>query len=315
MDDSIGVGLLFADGHSDDEDCHNRATSSNRVNRTRIQADLPNPYAASSSSDDDMEADLDQVETVRRSLLANKRTKKGWLAHQSVFPPSSSSSASESDKDTEPESDEGEMEPPSNLQEPLLGPDEMRGGPSTQIPVRLQVYHGRFAHWEREGLRKYKGGSKWRNELIPRLWGPGIMAHIMSRRSHRTHFRLGTYRVCSRRTKSISPISDPTPPSAHRPSHSTTHTSACVPVLSAPHRQTGPHGDLGRDTILPVSLWLVGFWRELRSRQPQCSGSVVGDYRSTPMCWVPVATVNRLWAPSMDPQKAYGANRRSCRGN
>jgi hypothetical protein len=43
-----------------------------------------------------------------------------------------------------------------SLDQPLLEPDEMeaRGG---KVPTRLHVYHGRFGHWEREGLRKYKG--------------------------------------------------------------------------------------------------------------------------------------------------------------
>lgn len=46
-----------------------------------------------------------------------------------------------------------------DLEEPLLGPEELerRGGTKVSIPNRLQVYHGRFGHWEREGLRKYKG--------------------------------------------------------------------------------------------------------------------------------------------------------------
>lgn len=75
------------------------------------------------------------------------------MAHQSVFPPSSSSSADESDKETEAETDD--EAPPANLHEPLLNEDtHVR---ATKAPVRLQVYHGRFGHWEREGLRKYKG--------------------------------------------------------------------------------------------------------------------------------------------------------------
>ena len=159
-----------------------------------------------------MEADLDEVDTIRRSLRKHsqpqraplsERAKKGWLAHQSIFPPSSVSSSdeSESEKETEDESGdersrmmgrsrrkersrsksrdtadvEGYMLSPSelyhasanppvdehtDLEEPLLGPDELdrtRGGKATRVPVRLQVYHGRFGHWEREGLRKYKG--------------------------------------------------------------------------------------------------------------------------------------------------------------
>lgn len=136
-----------------------------------------------------MEADLDQVAQVRRSLLRpqaqedrgqrNARAKKGWLAYQSVFPSSSESEASESDKETEADSEDerfgmmGQSRRRSHpadslslvpqlptasetLEEPLLGPDEITHM-TTKVPVRLQVYHGRFGHWEREGLRKYKG--------------------------------------------------------------------------------------------------------------------------------------------------------------
>ena len=90
--------------------------------KDKVKAAVPNPYAPSSSeSDEEIEADLDEVATVRRSLLrpqppaiksASERAKKGWLAHQSIFPPSSSSSLSssenESDKETESETDEDE---------------------------------------------------------------------------------------------------------------------------------------------------------------------------------------------------------------
>jgi hypothetical protein len=126
---------------------------------------------------------LDQVAQVRRSLVGrsqhrNSRPKKGWLAYQSVFPSSSSSEASESEKETEDDSDDDRIGmmgqsrrkpslPPAvpqlsgggeTLEEPLLGPDEITQM-TTKVPVRLQVYHGRFGHWEREGLRKYKGMS------------------------------------------------------------------------------------------------------------------------------------------------------------
>ena len=146
IDDGFGsgVGLLFAD-ESD----------------VPVPAALPNPYAPSSSSSDEVEVDLDEVAAVRRSLLMPKavsdRAKKGWLAHQSVFPPSSSTS--ESDKETE--SDSGDEAPgDANLEQPLLDPDELDHvleQPRSKIPVRLHLYHGRFGHWEREGLRKYKG--------------------------------------------------------------------------------------------------------------------------------------------------------------
>ena len=223
------------------------------IRKTRI----PNPYEASSESEeeDEIEPDLDEV-AARRSLaglrpgvtsqvnrypsrppsdavrppVQSDRARKGWLAHQSVFPPSSSSSddESESEKETEEDTDDererrlgadgmrdgisrmmgqsraqgegkgraqsrsassraprGYMLSPSELYEdsmlpgqgmyaggvgdgggemadtmdqPLLEPDEMDRRPG-KVPTRLQVYHGRFGHWEREGLRKYKGKS------------------------------------------------------------------------------------------------------------------------------------------------------------
>ena len=52
-----------------------------------------------------------------------------------------------------------------SLDQPLLEPDELerrQGG--GKVPTKLHVYHGRFGHWEREGLRKYKGEL-----LCPRL--------------------------------------------------------------------------------------------------------------------------------------------------
>jgi len=123
------------------------------------QPSVPNPYAASSSSDEELEDDLDRVAEVRRSLRqpVSARAKKGWIAHQSVFPPSSSSSASLSDKETEDETDD-EAVPSTSLHEPLLGHDDEERL-AVKIPARLQVYHGRFGHWEREGLRKHKGGQ------------------------------------------------------------------------------------------------------------------------------------------------------------
>ena len=138
--------------------------------------------------------DIDQVATVRRSLLRpppppqqqkplSERARRGWLAHQSVFPPSSSSEDEEESDESEANSVIGDMDEINgyqlslselakinigqqavavhSLEEPLLGPDELdqerTGG--MKVPVRLQVYHGRFGHWEREGLRKYKGRS------------------------------------------------------------------------------------------------------------------------------------------------------------
>lgn len=148
-----------------------------------------------------MEPDLDQVAEVRRSLLKpapsvprDGRRRKGWLAYQSVFPSSSSSESSESDKETEDGSVDHERfglmgqsrrQPPpaapiaistsyqDALDEPLLGPDEI-AQMTTRVPVRLQVYHGRFGHWEREGLRKYKDPvflALWLLTLLSVLFG------------------------------------------------------------------------------------------------------------------------------------------------
>lgn len=113
------------------------------------KATIPNPYSSDESED---EPTLDQVAFIRRSLT--DRAKKGWMAHQSVFPPSSSSDTdSESDKETEQDTEDDPLDPLDELEEPLIEPGERKP------PVRLQVYHGRFGHWEREGLRKYKGAS------------------------------------------------------------------------------------------------------------------------------------------------------------
>ena len=185
----IGVGLLFAEPSAS-------ASRPGKAKRS-VKSSIPNPYAPS-DSDEEVEADLDEVANVRRSLMkkSSRHTdrKKGWMAHQSVFPPSSASSSNtESDKETEPDSEtdgrsrmmglsryhktksqrqaSSESGPPpyvveSALDEPLLGPDELESrGTSASVPIRLQVYHGRFGHWQREGLRKYKGeqfGSRQR---------------------------------------------------------------------------------------------------------------------------------------------------------
>lgn len=187
------MGLLF--------DIPEQASPSGSQPRVKVSA--PNPYAPSSSSDDDLEADLEEVATVRRSLLRSKpknssdRAKKGWLAHQSIFPPSSSSSDEyESDKETEEETGDEEGSSPTtnrrqhvntslngyalspselhqasaippigDMEEPLLGPDNLQGDMSRRTPVKLHVYHGRFGHWEREGFRKYKGTCNGRTML------------------------------------------------------------------------------------------------------------------------------------------------------
>lgn len=226
---TAGAGRSFSLSKGGPESASSRMSGSGSAKRKVRVSSVPNPYAHSSSSEDegDIEADLDEVAAVRRSLVAasprpgsstrktSDRAKRGWLAHQSVFPPSSSSSSDEeSEKETEPDSDadpadalglmgksrregrgrsasrqpvieeededEDEDEdgyavspselyrkterPPSyqtadDLEAPLLDPDELEGREpgATSVPVRLHVYHGRFAHWDRAGLRKYKG--------------------------------------------------------------------------------------------------------------------------------------------------------------
>ncbi|BEI89586.1 uncharacterized protein CcaverHIS019_0209480 [Cutaneotrichosporon cavernicola] len=175
----IGAGLLFDAPSGSDNDGESRIS----LRHTR-HAHIPDPYGASSESEAEIEPDLDQVAEARRSLLKptssaprDGRKRKGWLAYQSVFPSSSSSEASESDKDTEDESvvderfglmGQSRRQPlpavpiivsstayQDALDEPLLGPDEI-AQMTTRVPLRLQVFHGRFGHWEREGLRKYK---------------------------------------------------------------------------------------------------------------------------------------------------------------
>ena len=105
---------------------------------------VPNPYAGSSSSEED----------VSGKGIA-RPPQRGWIAHQSVFPPSSISSASEDavyDDENEGYAEEQYI-PDTSIGEPLVN------HPS-HTPGRLQVYHNNFGHWEREGLRKYKGRSR-----------------------------------------------------------------------------------------------------------------------------------------------------------
>lgn len=169
---SSAGGLLF-DGTSSG----GTATEHGRHNK------VPDPYGPSSESEGEIEADLDRVAAMRRSLKGapsaapgpSERGKKGWLAYQSVFPSSSSSESSRDSKESEPEDEDsfGYDQAPqgyhvgavpqlegdrSALEEPLLGADDV-AHLTTRVPVRLQVYRGRFGHWEREGLRKYKGES------------------------------------------------------------------------------------------------------------------------------------------------------------
>ncbi|KAL7418727.1 hypothetical protein Q5752_006410 [Cryptotrichosporon argae] len=206
----IGMGLLFA---APEDAAPAPAPPPRQAGSAPMP--VPNPYEPSSESEP--EADLDEVADVRRSLVRSQRkpgpprterAKKGWMAYQSIFPPSSSSSESdESDKETESESDNGaaasvaadgrmgrsrhkqhrehkhcaaasELLSPSalmhantyangaDLHEPLLHPTD---GARVEIPNRLQVYHGRFGHWEREGLRKYKDSgflALWLTSLL-----------------------------------------------------------------------------------------------------------------------------------------------------
>lgn len=336
------MGLLFADPT---EPAAPRSVAAKT--KDKVKAAVPDPYAESSSpeSHEEIEADLDEVAQVRRSLLRPKpssskpvseRAKKGWLAHQSVFPPSSSSSSSptESDKETEDETDEDErsrmmgrsrqktrsqsrdaeaaeddedvegymlsppelyrasMKPPpynaaSDLEEPLLGPDELedeRDGRRGKVPVRLQVYHGRFGHWEREGLRKYKGEQRGASRLaraadMPRLWLPGAMVDRSDRRDHRAGFRLGVHRcqssllalsrclispASSRRLKPLSTIDRPSPPPPSHPSSTFLDSPPGVPVTPPQDSSPGPPSHSGRHPVLSVSLWLVGARGELR---------------------------------------------------
>jgi hypothetical protein len=208
------MGLLFDNQEEPPRSVRTPAPRSKGKNTAKIS--VPNPYDPDSSeSDDEPEADLDEVATIRRSLArplpqrapTSEGAKKGWRVHHSVFPNSSpSSSSDEGEKETEsdtedersrmmgrsrqrsrgksqevvddPDDDpEGYMLPqsetftassvppeadmPTDMEEPLLGPEDLdrRGVGKVTIPNRLQVYHGRFGHWEREGLRKYKGIS------------------------------------------------------------------------------------------------------------------------------------------------------------
>ncbi|WVO23456.1 uncharacterized protein IAS62_004810 [Cryptococcus decagattii] len=214
---SIGVGLLF-DGPEDDYQAKPQESLIQPAvefggNKGKERSRIPNPYESSSESEDEDEGEpemgLDEVDTVRRSLLRphpqqqlrkplSERAKKGWLAHQSVFPPSSSSSSeNESEKETESESGDDESRVMNggrgesyeagvdssnlygtqtipaaynvvtNLEEPLLAEED--GRRESRVPVRLHVYHGRFGHWEKEGLRKYKDSgflALWLASLI-----------------------------------------------------------------------------------------------------------------------------------------------------
>lgn len=243
----MGIGLLFGSQQQPSQSRSSSKSQDKGKGKSRehgravsSKSRIPNPYAPSSSEseDDEIEPDLEEVDTMRRSLRAtsnpsrtkgpiSQRAKKGWLAHQSIFPPSSSSSSEtdESEKVTEEDSDldadervgmmgrsrkvvkskahqasanrgeededevNGYILSPSELEdakqprqaeqaldEPLLGPDELdrTRRPIGKVPIRLQVYHGRFGHWEREGLRKYKDSgflALWLTSIIAVLVG------------------------------------------------------------------------------------------------------------------------------------------------
>ncbi|RXK38717.1 hypothetical protein M231_04027 [Tremella mesenterica] len=210
-DGSIGVGLLF-DGPKDmpESDPPRRSASRSKSRGVgKSKKGVPNPYET--SSEEEAEMPIDVVASVRQSLIRppqpaqkplSKRAQKGWLAHQSIFPASSSSDSEESDKITEEDSEIGEqdededdegymlspselykasMRPPAysggNLQEPLLGPDELiseRDGRRTTVPTRLHLYQGRFGHWEGDALRKYKDSpflALWLTSLLGLLIG------------------------------------------------------------------------------------------------------------------------------------------------
>jgi hypothetical protein len=261
----MGIGLLFGSqqpesGPSQPRSCGTATGKGKGKSRGRqIKSSIPNPYSRSSSEsedEEDIEPDLEQVEEMRRSLRntparstgkkepMSERAKKGWLAHQSIFPPSSSSSSEtdESEKETEEDSDaderagmmggsrrvkprakaksrqeemddededevDGYILSPSELQEdtrrlpgnyleePLLGPDELdrvRAG-NGKVPIRLQVYNGRFGHWEREGLRKYKDSgflALWLTSIMGVLigllfvWGSTDVSHFLAQQGY-----------------------------------------------------------------------------------------------------------------------------------
>lgn len=196
-DSSSSAGGLLFDGTSSG----GTATERGR-NHT-----VPDPYGPSSDSEGEIETDLDRVAAVRRSLRGgapgisgpNGKGKRGWLAYQSVFPSSSSSESSHDSKNSGQEEDEsfGYDHAPqgyhvgsvpqlegdrSALEEPLLGADDV-AHLTTRVPVRLQVYRGRFGHWEREGLRKYRGellGHMEPNLQILASWLCGLSASCCS---------------------------------------------------------------------------------------------------------------------------------------
>ena len=247
-----GLGVLFAEEEED-------GFSS--------QPTVPNPYAASSSSDEEIEPELDQIAEVRRSLRQplSERAKKGWIAHHSVFPPSSSSSASESDKDTEAETDD-EPAPSSDLREPLLGHQEERS--SDTIPARLQVYHGRFGHWEREGLRKHKGGSKGPLIFNGRRRVPSALAIFNTWCCDRVVFRVGTNRceplagsslmLGPHRSPSLKTVPDTTPSSSFCSHPTCSHLAAVIPSALTADGPNSPARNSSSNTVVPICLRLVG---------------------------------------------------------
>lgn len=337
----MGIGLLFGSQAQASAPIPQSASSafrskSNVKGKGRAaKSTIPNPYAPSSSeSDEELEPDLEEVETIRRSLVrqppgsgsskqvqrrVSDRSKKGWLAHQSIFPPSSSSSSSETDeseKQTEEDSEDERMAmmgrsrkarstprtrgtieeeeeeddaegydlSPSelyqankqvereDLEAPLLGPDELERtrGVKGKVPIRLQVYHGRFGHWEREGLRKYKDSAflaMWLTSILGVLiglifvWGStdvsagGIYAQVPTA-DHIVATRRGaSEKHTIHHTPATAPIGPPNP--LPRPSRS-------VSLPTPEDRSTCPSRYGSIDPVFPVRLRVVGDRSEFR---------------------------------------------------
>lgn len=160
-----------------------------------------------------------------------------------------------------------------DLEEPLLGPDDMDndgGERSGKVPIRLQVYNGRFGHWEREGLRKYKGApGYWWDMLIVRFGFSSIMADQSNRRACRIVVCLGVHR----REFSISNSAEDQPP----PDGSKRSAPSIVPllplliVLLIPAlvippafllllRKTVRPVLLATAITIPFSLFICGWW-------------------------------------------------------
>lgn len=332
-----------------------------------------------------MEPDLEEVDTIRRSLvrqpsgsatgqkgqrLVSDRAKKGWLAHQSIFPPSSSSSSEtdESDKQTEEDTEDERMAmmgrsrkaPPKSrtrasgiededegpdgyilspselyqankqveredLEEPLLGPDELdrMRGVKGKVPVRLQVYHGRFGHWEREGLRKYKDSgflALWLTSILGVLvgllfvWGSTDVSEILWLTSISSLTPFIAARRSSAKDDALNYPPSPPPP---RPPHPFARLTCGFPVPTAEDCSTSATRDGGVDSLLAVRLWMVGDRRKLRldrTGQGRLWRSLVGDNWFADMRGPPMG-LGRVVRPfGMAKAEAPRANRLRRRG-